>query len=114
MMRGIHIPCMILVLCTCSFSAISQGLQSEQVTLSSDSTRTFKIANTSLLRKPVKSALIQQPESILLLKSPCLEMQPFFCRIESRIEQKSGIALRFRLGSLDYTNYLEGKGADER
>ena len=33
----------------------------------------------------------------------------FFCRVESRIERKSGIAPRFRLGSTEYVNYLEGK-----
>jgi hypothetical protein len=92
-----------------------QGLQADKIILSTDARdATFEITRTLLLRKPEKSVLKQNPESVLLLKSPCLEVQPFFCRIESRIEQKSGIALRFRLGSLDYTNYLEGKGADER
>ncbi len=32
-----------------------------------------------------------------------------FCKIENRIQGKSRIAPRFRLGSLDYTEYLEGK-----
>lgn len=35
--------------------------------------------------------------------------QPLFCRIESQIERKSRLAPRFRLGSLDYTDWLEGK-----
>ena len=34
---------------------------------------------------------------------------PIFCKAEHRIQQKSGIAFRFRLGSLDYVNALEGK-----
>jgi len=43
-----------------------------------------------------------------LLSRP-LENQPFFCRVETQIERKSHLAPRFRLGSLDYTNYLEGR-----
>ena len=38
----------------------------------------------------------------------------FFCRVESRIEKKSGIAPRFRLGSSEYVDMLEGKLMDEQ
>lgn len=34
---------------------------------------------------------------------------PIFCKAEHLIQKKSGIAFRFRLGSLDYVNALEGK-----
>lgn len=34
--------------------------------------------------------------------------QPFFCEIEYAIEKRSWLAPRFRLGSLDYVNTLEG------
>lgn len=32
-----------------------------------------------------------------------------FCKIENKIQGKSRIAPRFRLGSVDYTEYMEGK-----
>ena len=35
--------------------------------------------------------------------------QGFFCRAEFRLEQRTGIPFRFRLGSLEYTNALENK-----
>ncbi|MBK9254487.1 MAG: hypothetical protein IPM42_03255 [Saprospiraceae bacterium] len=34
---------------------------------------------------------------------------PVFCKIEHRIEQKSKIPFRFRLGNLNYVNMLENK-----
>jgi hypothetical protein len=33
----------------------------------------------------------------------------FFCRVELNVEKKINIPLRFRVGSLDYLNKLEGK-----
>lgn len=33
----------------------------------------------------------------------------FFCRLEVKMEKASKIPVRFRLGSVDYVDYLEGK-----
>ena len=33
-----------------------------------------------------------------------------FCKMEYKLETKSKLAPRFRLGSLNYTNWMEGKG----
>jgi len=34
---------------------------------------------------------------------------PFFCKIEDKIEKKSQIPFKMRLGSLNYVDYLENK-----
>lgn len=38
------------------------------------------------------------------------ECLPFFCRIEHDFAQKSAVNFKFRLGSVDYVDWLEGKG----
>ena len=38
------------------------------------------------------------------------EELPFFCRIEHRVAKKSVVPFKFRLGSVEYVDWLEGKG----
>lgn len=38
------------------------------------------------------------------------ECLPFFCRIEHDISRKSAVPVKFRLGSVEYVDWLEGKG----
>ncbi len=45
----------------------------------------------------------------LMSKSTFVAQSGFFCRQEYKFEKHTNIPLRFRLGSLDYTNYLEQK-----
>lgn len=40
---------------------------------------------------------------------PPLEVQAFFCRMELKLERATGLPVRFRLGSVEYTDELEGK-----
>lgn len=50
------------------------------------------------LSKPLRLSLLQFPPS-----------EAIFCRIESNIRQNSQVFFKFRLGSVDYVDRLEGK-----
>ena len=57
---------------------------------------------------PLKGDELPEP-SVMLKQSNAHAANPFFCRLEDRIAQSSKVNFRFRLGSVDYVNALEGK-----
>lgn len=57
---------------------------------------------------PMYATLAVDPDvAALWRRSP--KVTSFFCRTELLIERKSILAPRFRLGSLEYTEWMEGK-----
>lgn len=51
-----------------------------------------------------KHQIIIDHQSIVPVKK---HQKPIFCRLEDYMEDQSGVAIRFRLGTLNYVNYLE-------
>ncbi len=57
------------------------------------------------------SAQPQQPNYFTVKSIPSFNSLPsLFCKLEYKLETKSKLAPRFRLGSLQYANWMEGKG----
>jgi len=48
-------------------------------------------------------------KSPVFLPKWSVEALPFFCKIEHKWEKKSRIPFKFRLGSVEYVDWLEGK-----
>lgn len=67
---------------------------------------------------PVRFSLFPQSVSAVMGKGETLIITPdyyvkglgFVCRNELKLDSKLPVQLRFRLGSLEYVNNLEGKG----
>ncbi|HZV72013.1 MAG TPA: hypothetical protein VFG10_20895 [Saprospiraceae bacterium] len=53
-------------------------------------------------------SLAPTPSTFLMSCMPN-HLPGMFCKMEYKIEAKSKLAPRFRLGSLNYTNWMEGK-----
>ncbi len=107
-----------LVLCVCCFG-LSLVRSSAQVSeVARDKVNTMQITavdyQTLLLdqfdfRSSLKPSL-SSPFS-MFKRTPAINHLPgMFCKLEYKIETKSKLAPRFRLGSLQYTEWMEGKG----
>lgn len=88
-----------------SFSQLS--LESIDLDSFSDSLLVLSENEFSMLA-PLKRDELPEP-SVMLRQSDAHAVNPFFCRLEDRIAQSSKVNFRFRLGSVDYVNALEGK-----
>ena len=68
----------------------------------------------TLLFIPI-APVCSKPAGIPLFFSPGLaqwkpDNLPFFCKIEHQMGKKLPVQFKFRLGSVDYVDWLEGKG----
>lgn len=65
------------------------------------------LTDQSAIRK-TKSSKRQAPSLRSLLQQRAMP-EAFFCKLELKIDKAANMNCRFRLGSVDYVDYLEGK-----
>lgn len=104
----------IRLICLFAILSLTQKLAAQRVTPSS-SGNVLTIPATALLKNPeakdVNVALPQQVKPFMLSSSFYSQHIGLFCKGEMQLEKSTRLPLRLRLGSLDYTNLLEGKGS---
>ena len=88
---------MLITCCLCMDATAQKNVQDGWATLFPDpAARVSQSWNQKQVTTPVSPAFY-------------VERLGFICRQEWKLEKASGVAFRFRLGSLDYVNRLEGK-----
>ena len=88
----------------------SVGIVNAPVPIFSKKINYQEIWNTHFnLTIPQKEFFFSKPSTSLFPDTPN-HVSGMFCKMEYKIESKSKLAPRFRLGSLNYTNWMEGKG----
>lgn len=61
------------------------------------------------LRSLMLESTLPAPSTGPMVKAYNYDHLAFFCKVEVQLERQSKLQYRFRLGSTDYVDYLEGK-----
>jgi hypothetical protein len=72
----------------------------------------LSLVKISPLRFSGNEHALPKPKSIMF-ETWSAENLPLFCKIEHKLAKKTPIPIFFRLGSLEYVNWLEQKGSSQ-
>lgn len=95
---------------TCCFLSVQaqQTLHSNSISLERKEFRLSGVFETDLFFQPFD---MKNSDTEFSIHKQFNHLPGLFCKMEYQIEKKSKLAPRFRLGSVNYTNWMEGKGA---
>lgn len=107
-----------LILCVCCCGLVIARGSAQVSEVAADKGNTMQITavdyQSLLLDKfDFRTSLMPSlsPTFSMFKQTPAINHLPgMFCKLEYKIETKSKLAPRFRLGSLQYTEWMEGKG----
>ncbi len=86
----------------------TQIIQTPSILMTSAYPMDFKELMDAKFRFNSQQTFYQKPVSLMYLNSTN-HLPGMFCKMEYNIERKSKLSPRFRLGSLNYTEWMEGK-----
>jgi hypothetical protein len=89
----------LLLFCQDSFAQVHSSLIDKNIY-----SRPFSFNQPVIFRNPLLTGF-----PVRWTPSQTFSNWSVFCEVEYRFEKRTGLPLRFRLGSLDYVNRLEGK-----
>jgi hypothetical protein len=106
---------MLSIFC-CGFSLVRSDAQAAIVTGQVNSMQIIAQDYQTLLSdqfdfKTSVSKSFPSPSSMFKYGGTVNHLPGMFCKLEYKIETKSKLAPRFRLGSLQYTEWMEGKNS---
>ena len=109
-----YISILLLLICCCT----SMQAQSDTAHVEGSEVSQYiaQLQDSPLLRGAALRPVANRPGSMLLARQPTsfqFQYEPkhygFFCKIEDKGSPSRGLVPRFRLGSIEYVDALEGK-----
>lgn len=95
-----------MVFCVnCLFAQI--GLQTAQVSIFSATAEKESLLSSP--QPPSLNEVFKASPSISSPKAYAYKDLAFFCKVEVQLEKATKMPIKFRLGSVDYVDWLEGK-----
>jgi hypothetical protein len=93
----------ILFVCLCTLVSAQQALKAPSLILP---VARFDLLPSTAYKLPAHAL---KPVSVCIAPKWSAEELPVFCKMEYKVSKNAALGFKFRLGSVDYVDWLEGK-----